>query len=259
MPGEAELMSAAPQPGDVYLHFNGIDNYVEIPSSDAFSISTSGELSVSAWLRPDVLNFPASEGSGYVHWMGKGETGQAEWTLRIYSHSNTETPPRPNRISFYVFNPEGGLGVGSYFQDPIVKGGWIHVVGIAGSAQTYIYKDGSYRRCDTYRGPATGGCPIHKQPGSGDQLVIDPQPGSAPLRIGTRDFGSFFKGGMQRVRIWNRAIQEGEVQGLFASDTVPQAGLVAEYLLNRNTGDTAADTADGHDGLISGAEWRKQH
>ncbi len=252
-------MDAAPQRGEVYLGSNGIDNYVEILSSDDFSVSTAGELTVSAWLRPDVLNFPFAEGTGYVHWLGKGDTGQQEWTFRIYRRKNTDTPPRPNGISFYVFNPEGGFGVGNYFQDPVLKGGWIHVVGVAGSDQTYICKDGSYRRCDTYRGPATGGCPIHTQADSSDQLEIDPQGGPAPLRIGTRDFGSFFKGGIRKVRIWNRAIQKGEIQALFASDTVPQDGLVAEYLLDRNTDRRAADTADGHDGLIFGAAWAKQN
>ena len=74
-------MSAAPKRGDFYLRFNGINEYVEIPSSDVFSVSTSGELTVSAWLRPDVLNFARSEGSGYVHWMGKGEANRQEWGL----------------------------------------------------------------------------------------------------------------------------------------------------------------------------------
>jgi len=251
-------LNAAPQPGDVILRFNGTDNYIEVPTSPDFSISTTGELSVSAWLRPDVLDFPAAEGTGYVHWMGKGDSGEQEWTFRIYSQKNRETPPRPNRISFYVFNPEGGLGVGSYFQDPIVQGGWIHVVGIAGSAQTYIYKDGALRRCDTYRGPAAGGCPAHTLPDSGDQLVINPQGGSAPLRIGTRDFGSFFQGAIRGVRIWNRAIQADEIQTLFASDVPSQDGLVAEYLLDADTGNTAADTAGGHNGQIFGAVWEQQ-
>ena len=114
-------MSAAPKRGDIYLRFDGIDDYVEIPSSDDFSVSKTGELTVSAWLKPDVLDFPNSEGTGYVHWMGKGDAGQQEWVLRMYSLDNTETPPRPNRISFYVFNPQGGLGVGSHFQDPVTK------------------------------------------------------------------------------------------------------------------------------------------
>ena len=81
---------------------------------------------------------------------------------------------------------------------------------------------------------------------------------SAPLRIGTRDFGSFFKGGIRKVRIWNRAIQEGEIRALFVNDTAPQDGLVAEYLLDRSTDRNAADTADGYDGLIFGAVWATQ-
>ena len=67
------------------------------------------------------------------------------------------------RVSFYLFNPEGGLGVGSYVQGPIHKGQWIHVVGVADSSRTFFYKDGQYIRCDTYRGPAQGPCEIHYQ------------------------------------------------------------------------------------------------
>src|SRR5262249_11356545 len=111
--------NAAPQPGDVYLSFNGIDAYVEVPGLEAYSAAGPEGLTVSAWMRPDVLNFPNAEGTGYVHWLGKGEGagpgGVQEWTFRMYNRDGTqESPPRPNRISFYVFNPEGGLGVGSY-------------------------------------------------------------------------------------------------------------------------------------------------
>jgi hypothetical protein len=111
--------NAAPQPGDVYLLFNCIDSYAEIPSMVAYSVADNSALTVSAWIRPDVVNFPNFEGTHYVHWMGKGEgsgsMGQQEWAFRMYNPDDTqEDPPRPNRISFYVFNLEGGLGVGSY-------------------------------------------------------------------------------------------------------------------------------------------------
>src|SRR5258708_21335896 len=137
-------------------------------------------------------------------------------------------------------------------QDPIKKGCWIEVVGVAGSAQTYINRDGVFRRCDTYRGPAAASCPIHKQSGSDEQLIINPQGGSAPLRIGTRDFGSFFKGGIRKVRIWRRVLQQDELQELFANDAVPPDGLVAEYLFDQDSGDAATDTAGGHDGMTFG-------
>jgi hypothetical protein len=54
-----------------------------------------------------------------------GEANQQEWALRFYSATS---PDRPNRISAYIFNPEGGLGAGAYFQDELTPGEWIHVV-----------------------------------------------------------------------------------------------------------------------------------
>jgi hypothetical protein len=78
------------------------------------------------------------------------------------------------------------------------------------------------------------------------------------LRIGTRDFGSFFKGGIRKVRIWSRVLDQNEIQELYDADAVPPEGLVAEYLFDKNTGDAATDTASGHDGTIFGAKWAKQ-
>src|SRR5947209_9883115 len=80
--------NASPRPGDVYLEFNGPDSYVEIPSVSDYSVSTTGALTVSTWMRPDTLNFPrAAANSDYVHWLGKGDrsggAGNREWTLGI--------------------------------------------------------------------------------------------------------------------------------------------------------------------------------
>lgn len=255
------MTNAAPQTSDVYLKLTGVDSYVEIASIADYSIATTGELSVAAWMRPDTLNFPRWEETGYVYWLGKGDSGQQEWAFRMYNRDNTtETPPRPNRISVYAFNPDGGLGVGSYFQDTLQEGSWIFVVGVADSTRTYIYRDGLYRRCDTYRGPSAGPCPIHFQPPPNDnlQLEIDPTAESAPLRLGTRDFNSFFEGGLSRMRIWNRALGADEISALYSADTAPSDGLVAEFLLNAETGTTATDTAQDNNGKLFGAAWDVQ-
>src|ERR1700722_9653255 len=67
------------------LKFNGTPtDYVEVADNAGFSVATTNSLSVSAWMRPDVLTFPNSESTGYVHWMGKGQDGQDEWTFRMY-------------------------------------------------------------------------------------------------------------------------------------------------------------------------------
>jgi len=43
-----------------------------------------------------LMSFPNSESTGYVHWMGKGETGQQEWTFRMFNETTTDIPTRPN-------------------------------------------------------------------------------------------------------------------------------------------------------------------
>ena len=100
------------------------------------------------------LIFPTTEGGteSYVHWLGKGQAGQQEWVFRIYSADNTVG--RANRISFYVFNLAGGLGVGSPYQDPnnpVQVGVWIQVVGAADTERTYIYISGQAIESNFYR------------------------------------------------------------------------------------------------------------
>ncbi len=208
------MNSPLPRPPSTYLHFDGVDDY-------------------SAWLRPATLQFPNTEGSGYVHWLGKGEPNRHEWTFRMYSAGNTEN--RDNRISFYVFNRTGGLGVGSHFQDVIEAGTWIHVVGVADGNRTYMYRDGDLRDSDSYQGK------------------IVPHHGTAPLRMGTRDFASYFQGEISQVRVWNRVLLDTEVADLFHGIAVPQVGLVADYPLIYNVHTMAYDTIGPQDGQIHGA------
>lgn len=223
-----------------FLSFNGTDNYIEIPDSPDLSVATTGQLTVSAWIRPATLDFPSAEASPkdpsdpYVHWMGKGEPGRHEWVFRMY---RSDAVQRPSRISFYVFNPQGGLGVGSFFQDVLEAGVWIHVTGVADGQSTHIYRDGELRDSDFYA----------------DQIT--PARGSAPLRVGTRDFKSFFAGELREVRVWNRALTADEIAGVHQG-TVTTDGLVAEYLL---TQDIALDSASGNHGGVFGASWILQN
>jgi hypothetical protein len=229
---------------DSFLHFDGLQSYIEIPDSPDFSLPTTGALSVSAWIRPSTLTFPSTDGKGvdltkaYVHWLGKGELGRQEWALRIYSLDNTVN--RANRISFYVFNPGPGEGIGSHYQDPnnpVQVGVWIHVVGSADSEKTYLHVNGTLADSDVYK----------------DR--IQPKDGTAPMRIGTRDLHSFFEGEIREVRVWNRLLTDQEIQALFSAGSVPSDGLVAEYLL---TQDMAPDTAGSHTGVIHSPIWIPQ-
>lgn len=205
-----------------------------------FSIPTTGELTVMALMRPDSLRMAQREGSGYVHWLGKGTPGEHEWTFRMYQLGNTEN--RQNRISCYAFNLNGGLGNGSYFQDPLVPGEWMLITGAWDATSVAIYRDGVKRDTDPLDQSATSG------------PVITPAWGSAPVRIGTRDFGSYFQGGMSRVAIWNRRLSDGEITalqtaraaGTLDDQITATSGLVGFWKLDEGDGATqAVDTAAG--------------
>ena len=103
--------------GSSAYSFNGTNAYIEVPDNNAFSLPTTGQLSISVWMRPGTLTFPDTEGTGYVHWLGKGAANQREWTFRMYSADNAEN--RANRTSFYLFNLAGSEGAGSYVQESV--------------------------------------------------------------------------------------------------------------------------------------------
>jgi hypothetical protein len=259
-----------------YIQFNQSDSsksYVQIPDNADLSVSTTGSLTVAAWMRPDTLDFKYTEGNGYVNWLGKGDTsgaGRDEWQFRVYNSSNSQN--RVNRISFYVFNLTGGEGIGSYFQysintpDPVRAGEWIFVVGVVDGTTntTSIYKNGVFVRCDKYYGDAVGhvqgtACqhyPRYNQLGKTTWVV--PKHGSAPLFMGRSDSccpTSYFQGAISKMRIWNRVLNSTEIQNLYHSDAVPQEGLVAQYLLDENSGNVVHDNVRGHDGDVVGTSW----
>lgn len=182
--------------GDKATVFDGVSQYVQYPSAATLSIARTGALTLEAWIRPDTLQFPSSEGDGYVHWAGKGEPGQHEYAMRMYSLNNSAS--RPNRISGYVFNLSGGLGSGSYFQDAVQAGAWMHVVMViddrSGDGSVSLYKNGVLRKTT----------PL-------SQFDVTPGPGSAPVRIATRDFRSFFKGAIGKFAIYGYPLTTAQI------------------------------------------------
>lgn len=66
----------------------------------------------------------------------------------------------------------------------------------------------------------------------------------------------YFLGLIDEPRIWSRALTANEIQNLYLHNSVPQDGLVAEYLFDEATGTTAIDSSgNGNDGTITGATY----
>ena len=188
--------------GDTVSVFNGINQYFTIGDDDYLEIVRTGILTIEAWFRPDILQFDYQEGSGYVWWMGKGANNQQSWAARMYSYNNTET--RFNRISGYAFNLTGGLGAGSYFQDNVIVGQWILytlTINTVNLSSTYptgyikIFKNGIERDQDSLIG-----------------YGVVMQNSTAPMRIGTRQLQSFFKGAIGKVAVFDYELTAKQIQ-----------------------------------------------
>jgi hypothetical protein len=184
--------------------------YVEIPAGGSFDIGGGG-LTVEAWLRPDRLDFPGETSEPHVHWLGKGETGRMEWGFRFY----TKASYRPNRISAYVWNAAGKEGAGAYFQEPVVAGQWIHVVAVyqppGPGAGVQIYRNGVFKK-----GPPD-------PPTLYSSYDITITPGTAPVRLGTRNMTSFLIGALDEVVIYPRCLTGADILSNYrAAMTVPR-------------------------------------
>jgi hypothetical protein len=197
--------------GDAAADFDGATQYMEVDDAPQISPATTGEITIEAWMRPDSTVFATPGTTGYTHWMGKGEAGQHEYVSRMYSADNTVA--RANRISGYLFNASGGLGAGSYFQDTVVAGDWIHYVLVIDSndvsvayphGYTKIYKNGVLRDQDDLSISGT---------------VIVPERGSAPFRVGTRDFGSFFDGAVGKVAMYDEELTATQIAAHYEAMT----------------------------------------
>jgi hypothetical protein len=197
-------------------------SYVEIPNNKTFSVSDKG-LTVEVWLRLPDLDFPGQTGSGddpYVHWLGKGEKDEYEWGFRIYSKHKKDgkLSNRPNRISAYIWNlksKDKGVaneGAGAYFQDEMVPNQWMHIVAVyeppGMGAGVRIYRDGVLRK-----GPPDAATLY-------STYDVTSVHGTAPLRLGTRDKGSFLHGGLDDVAIYPRVLTAEEIMNSYQLGTV---------------------------------------
>ncbi len=198
--------------------FDGSSGYFEVPTAKPFHISTTGAFTMEAWIRPHTLQFADGNHTGYVHFMGKGTKsgsgGDREWAGRMYSKVNREN--RPNRISGYAWNLDGGFGAGAFVQQPVKVNEWIHY------AVTFDTSEGAYGKVRIYRdGMLAGTDNLVYRPGTDDQVVIKPKPGPAPVRVGTRDGGSSFKGAIGKVALYDRELSAAELRSHYAAMTGP--------------------------------------
>jgi hypothetical protein len=197
------------------IKLDGKKGYVEVVNSQGFSPANPKNkgMTVEVWMKPDKLAFHGGQnGKDYVHWLGKGQgsgaTGSQEWALRFYPKNTKEgNPPRPLRISAYIFNSVGGEGAGAYLEDdkdPPTTKAWMHIVATfddpkAPNGRVQIYKNG----IASPHNSSTGA--LYKT------FNIKPVQGQAPVRFGTQDLESFFSGYLDEVAIYGHVLTPAQI------------------------------------------------
>lgn len=66
---------------------------------ERFRVQSVG-MTVQVWMYPTKVDgFLGETGENYVHWLGKGTSGQTEWAFRFYPYSSS----RPDELAYYVW------------------------------------------------------------------------------------------------------------------------------------------------------------
>jgi hypothetical protein len=219
--------------GDGAVDFDGLSQYMTVPSDPSFSIPAAHQLSWEAWIRPDILQWtrhsdPHSD--GYVLWLGKCQehTKACEWDARLYSSSDT----RCNRLSAYVYNPSGGLGSGAFWQAAcgfFKAGQWIHVVGEYQTLTNPKQCDKPVGTIDIWVNGVQWNASHHYPTGCMSQYSVTPVAGGSALNVGTVAMDSFFPGAIGKVAIYDRLLTQDEIAKHYEAMTGKQpAGACAD-------------------------------
>lgn len=205
--------------------FDGVNQYIQFPDQDYLSINTTGKLSVSVWMRCDTLDFPDTQGDGYVNWMGKSTASNHEWFFRIYNGNHSTYF---SRITCHAFNMAGTTSASAHVQETITQREWNHYVFVYDKTLNLIclYKNGVLENTNST---------------TFSNLTIGN--GSAPLRIGTQAFSSYFKGAIDDIRIYNRVLNVSEISALYNEPST--RGMVAYYPFNGNANDESINNNHG--------------
>ena len=219
-PTEVEPETA---PRQQYLAFGGDGDHVVIPNSGG--VAGGQSITVSAWIRPAV------NGVG-MNIATKGRASGKQWTLnRVKSN---------NKVTFRVTNSSGASAVADSPANFATDNQWHHVAGVYDGTRVYLYLDGS--RATSTSAPLTGSM----------------SPAANLICIGAMGAGSrcsaddAFHGDIDDVRIYNRALNEAEIQQTLGFElSGSEAGLVGYWPFNDLQGQDVTDlSVSGLNGVL---------
>ncbi|MBN2129744.1 MAG: LamG domain-containing protein [Sedimentisphaerales bacterium] len=168
------------------LHFNGADNYVEVPTAD--SLEMDDKVTVSAW-----INW-TDAGDGWLCVLANGQQNGPWENYGLFVN-------RTSRFVYLTLSMEGEHVTQQTPNDVVEPDEWVHVAATWDGFAARIYVNGVME----LELPRTG------------QLV----PTGLPLRIGHRNGSShYFNGSIDDVQIYDQALTEQELGTVQQGDTV---------------------------------------
>jgi hypothetical protein len=157
------------------LSFDGVNDWVTINSSSSMNLTAS--MTLEAWV------YPAVAPSGWRSVIGKEQPGGLAYSL----YASSESSNRPATV-VSVGGSNRILRGGSQ----LVAGSWIHLAATYDGATQRLYVNGSQ---------------VASRPQSGSI-----QTSAGPVRLGGNAVsGEFFRGLIDEVRIYNRALTQAEI------------------------------------------------
>lgn len=201
------------------LYFNGINGYVQVENT--VQLSGMNSFTVAAWVCPT----KTSEGTI----VSKSDNGyNKEWMLYI--------SPITFKYHFQIYDQQAGTFVEA--QGSVVESGKrCFLIGTFDGSVVKIYENGTLRNQQ-----------------STDVIIRSL---TAPIRVGSRaDNARFYGGVIDEVRIYSRALSNGEIQALYNGFDV-RDGLVLYLSLDEGEGNIAYDRSGNnyHGILYNNPRW----
>jgi len=170
------------------LSFDGADDSVNINNQNQ-SLSGLEEITICAWICPNITMGNNIIVSKWVF------SSNREWNLMAASDD----------LFWYVSTVGGGTDLsGIFVRDIISDGKWIYIAATWNGTEMKLYKNGTELVKDGNTGPGVPSGNINSA--------------AAPVFIGA-DVNSNFKGIIDDVTIYNRALKPHEIKALYQNDT----------------------------------------
>ena len=208
--------------------FNGTSGYIRIDSSafDPATSSTSG-FTVTAWAKANDLYYGGEN-------RGRPIVSKRKYNGYIYSPQlllmlDGRSSQNVARFFLGIDDTPAGYDTVSSNNGSIQTDQWYFVVGVYNPA---THTESIY---------------INGQLVSSASHTTFPTASTYDIFIGKTEYGDFFNGAIDDVRIYSRALSSSEIQSLYGnSDT----SLIAYYPFNGNAND---ESGNGHNGTVYGA------